>query len=180
MLFERNGGGWSQLGGAFNSGALAAGTSLRLVATGSNISFQQNGVTRISVTDTSITGGAPGMIAFGNSTADNWSGGSGSGGSTASYTVGGTVSGLSGTLVLQDNGGDDLSVSANGPFTFETSLRARHALQRDREVGSGRPECSMSNGSGAVDTANVSNVAVSSRTSPRRRVLTISTGRTAA
>ena len=34
------------------------------------------------------------------------------------YSVGGTVSGLSGTVVLQDNGGDDLSVGASGAFTF--------------------------------------------------------------
>ena len=40
----------------------------------------------------------------------------------ATYTVGGTVSGLSGTVVLQDNGGDNLSVTANGSFTFATSL----------------------------------------------------------
>ncbi len=40
------------------------------------------------------------------------------------YSVGGTVSGLSGTVVLQDNGGDDLSVAANGPFTFATKLAA--------------------------------------------------------
>ena len=39
---------------------------------------------------------------------------------TASFTVGGSVSGLSGTVVLQDNGGDDLSVTASGPFTFAT------------------------------------------------------------
>ena len=36
------------------------------------------------------------------------------------FTVGGTVSGLSGTVVLQDNGGDDLTVTANGSFTFAT------------------------------------------------------------
>jgi uncharacterized repeat protein (TIGR03803 family) len=35
------------------------------------------------------------------------------------YTVGGTVSGLSGTgLVLQDNGANNLSISQNGSFTF--------------------------------------------------------------
>ena len=38
-----------------------------------------------------------------------------------SFSVGGSVSGLSGTVVLQDNGGDDLSVTANGSFTFATS-----------------------------------------------------------
>ena len=41
-------------------------------------------------------------------------------GSLATFSVGGTVSGLSGTVVLQNNGGNDLSVSANGPFTFTT------------------------------------------------------------
>ena len=46
----------------------------------------------------------------------------GSGGDPASYSVGGTVSGLSGTVVLQDNGGDDLSVSGNGSFTFATPV----------------------------------------------------------
>jgi len=39
------------------------------------------------------------------------------------YTIGGTVSGLLGTgLVLQDNGGNNLSVSANGSFTFTTAI----------------------------------------------------------
>ncbi len=41
----------------------------------------------------------------------------------ASYTVGGTVTGLSGAaVVLQNNGADDLSLSADGPFTFATAL----------------------------------------------------------
>ena len=44
------------------------------------------------------------------------------GGGGTTYSVGGTVSGLSGTVVLQDNGGDNLSVSANGSFTFATQL----------------------------------------------------------
>jgi hypothetical protein len=45
----------------------------------------------------------------------------GSGSST--FTVGGTVAGLTGTgLVLQDNGGDNLAISASGPFTFKTAI----------------------------------------------------------
>ncbi len=37
-------------------------------------------------------------------------------------TVGGAVTGLVGTVVLQNNGGDNLSPSASGPFTFPTAL----------------------------------------------------------
>ena len=54
-------------------------------------------------------------------------GGSAGGGTTppppTTYTIGGTVSGLTGTgLVLQDNGGNNLSVSASGSFTFSTAV----------------------------------------------------------
>ena len=116
-LYKRTAGSWAQLGSSYSSGPLAAGTQLEVTAVGSTISFLVNGVQRISVTDTSFTGGAPGIMAYGSGTADNWSGGTAT---TAVYSVGGTVSGLSGTVVLQDNGGDDLSVTANGSFTFAT------------------------------------------------------------
>lgn len=38
------------------------------------------------------------------------------------YTVSGAVSGLNGTIVLQNNGGDDVTLVADGPFTFPTAL----------------------------------------------------------
>jgi len=43
---------------------------------------------------------------------------------TNSYTVGGVVTGLGSGLsvVLQDNGGDNLTVNANAPFTFATQV----------------------------------------------------------
>jgi hypothetical protein len=46
------------------------------------------------------------------------------GGPAPTYTVGGTVSGLtSGSLVLKNNNGDELTISANTPsFTFATAL----------------------------------------------------------
>jgi len=76
QLFKRSGvNSWTQLGSTYNSGPLAAGTQLKLMAVGSTISFLQNGVVRISVTDTSYTGGAPGITSFGTATADNWAGG---------------------------------------------------------------------------------------------------------
>ena len=56
MLFKRIGGGWTQLGSSYSSGALGAGTTLTLTATGSTLSFAQNGVARMTATDTSLTG----------------------------------------------------------------------------------------------------------------------------
>ena len=44
--------------------------------------------------------------------------------SNPTYSVGGGTSGLSGTVVLRDNGGDDLSLTANGSFTFATGSPA--------------------------------------------------------
>jgi hypothetical protein len=160
MLFKRINGAWTQLGSTYASGALPAGTSLTLTATGSTLTFAQNGVTRITATDTSLTGGAPGIIAYGTSTADNWSGGN----VVGTTTVGGTVSGLSGTVVLQDNGADNLSVSANGSFTFATALSSGQAYNVTVLTNPSGQQCSVSNGSGTAGSSNITNVTVSCTT----------------
>jgi hypothetical protein len=74
MLFLRNAGSWAVLG-SYSSGPLAAGTRLRLVAVGNTIAFLEDGVQRIGVSDSTLTGGAPGIVAFGNAVAGHWSGG---------------------------------------------------------------------------------------------------------
>jgi hypothetical protein len=158
MLFERGGGGWTQLGSTYSSGALAAGTQLQLKAVGSTISFLQNGVARISVTDTTLTGGSPGIMAVGTGQLDNWAGGSAIGGGT--YSVGGTVSGLSGTVVLQNNGGDNLTLGANGPFTFATQLAGGTNYSVTVRTNPTGQICSVSNGTGTLAAANVTNVNV--------------------
>ena len=56
------------------------------------------------------------------------------------YSIGGTVSGLSGTVVLQDNGGDDLSVSAQRRVHVRHQAPGRRRLQRDREDQPRRPD----------------------------------------
>ena len=77
------------------------------------------------------------------------------------YSVGGTVSGLSGTVVLQDNGADQLSVSASGSFTFATQLASGAAYNVTVQANPSGQTCTVSNGSGTVGSANVTNVAVS-------------------
>ena len=74
MLFLRNNGAWAQLGASVPVSALAAGTTLSLSVTGSTLTFADNGTTAITATDTTLTGGAPGIMANGLATATNWSG----------------------------------------------------------------------------------------------------------
>ena len=84
----------------------------------------------------------------------------------ATYSVGGTVSGLSGTVVLQDNGGDDLSVGTSGAFTFATALATGSAYNVTVKTNPAGQTCSVANGSGTVGTANITNVAVTCTAAP--------------
>ena len=160
-LYKRTAGTFTQLGSSYGSEPLPAGTKLTLSAQGSTIAFQQNGTTRISVTDTTLTGGTPGIMTYDTGTADNWTGGTGSPPPLTTYSIGGTVSGLSGTVVLQDNGGDDLSVSANGAVTFATKLPTGAAYNVTVKTNPAGQTCTVAGGSGTVGSANVTNVAVS-------------------
>ena len=81
------------------------------------------------------------------------------------YSVGGTVSGLTGTVVLQDNGGDNLSLSANGPFTFATALAGGAAYNVTVQTNPTGQTCAVTSGSGTIASANITNVTVSCTTS---------------
>jgi hypothetical protein len=76
------------------------------------------------------------------------------------YTVGGTVSGLLGTVVLQDNGGDDLNVDASGPFTFATSLVRGASYVVTVKTQPAGQLCSVGSGTGTVAAADVTSVSV--------------------
>ena len=79
-------------------------------------------------------------------------------------TVGGSVSGLSGSgLVLQNNGGDDLGISVNGDFTFATALASGETYNVTVLVQPSSPNqvCSVTNGSGTMANADVTDVSVS-------------------
>jgi hypothetical protein len=80
------------------------------------------------------------------------------------YTVGGTVNGLSGSgLVLEDNGSDDLPVSADGSFTFASSLAvgSPYAVIVKTQPTNPAQSCGLTNASGSIGSANVNNVTVS-------------------
>jgi len=75
-------------------------------------------------------------------------------------TIGGTISGLTGTVVLKNNGGDSLTISANGTFKFATPLG--YGSTYLVTIGS-QPSgytCSISSGSGTLSGSNISNIAV--------------------
>lgn len=78
-----------------------------------------------------------------------------------SYTIGCTVSGLVGSgLELQNNGVDDLSISADGDFTFATKINNDAAYNVTVGTQPTGQTCVVSNASGAVDGSNVTNVSV--------------------
>ena len=82
--------------------------------------------------------------------------------STTSFTISGTLSGLAPTttVTLVDNATDQITLSANGPFTFPTPLAtgATYAVTVLSQPTSGT--CTVSNGTGMVSTSNVTNIAV--------------------
>ena len=76
------------------------------------------------------------------------------------YTVGGTISGLDGTLVLQNNGGNSRTAYANGSFTFFSSLADGTAYNVTVSRQPLRQTCTVYNGSGTIRAANVTNIQV--------------------
>jgi len=86
----------------------------------------------------------------------------GGGGGTSTYTVGGTVSGLtSGSLVLKNNNGDDLTISANSTsFTFTTAQASGAAYSVTAGTRPSRLACDITNNTGTIAGANVTGVTI--------------------
>ncbi len=82
------------------------------------------------------------------------------------YTVGGTVSGLTGTLVLQDNGADDRALSSSGTFTFSAPLASGATYSVTVKTHPSGQICSIANGSGTIGGANITDIAVTCAGSP--------------
>ncbi len=88
------------------------------------------------------------------------SGGSGSGGSST-YTIGGTISGLTGSgLVLATNGQTVTTTANSTSFTFPTAVASGTSYSVTVNTQPTGETCTVANGSGTVGTSNVTNVQV--------------------
>jgi 6-phosphogluconolactonase len=82
---------------------------------------------------------------------------------TGDYGVGGSVTGLSGNgLILELNGESELSIEANGAFTFPGSLSSGtpYSVTIKNQPAVRREICTVTNGSGMVGTTGLGNVSV--------------------
>jgi len=86
---------------------------------------------------------------------------------TNSFTIGGQVTGLAGTgLVLRNNGGDNLSITGNGGFTFPTPIAsgATFSVSVATQPSGPTQTCTITAGSGTVGNGNVTTVMVNCST----------------
>jgi 6-phosphogluconolactonase (cycloisomerase 2 family) len=99
---------------------------------------------------------------------------------TNTYTVGGTVTGLSSPgLVLQNNAGSDLTIAGPGAFTFPVALAsgATYAVTVKTQPGGGPAQnCTVASASGTITSAAVSSVAVTCTTLTAKFLYTANTG----
>lgn len=84
------------------------------------------------------------------------------------YTVGGTLTGLDAgkTLVLRNNGANNLSLNVNGTFTFAASLAGGATYSVSVQTHPAGQVCTMANANGTIGSANVTDVNVSCAISP--------------
>lgn len=78
----------------------------------------------------------------------------------STYTVGGSVTGLNGTLVLQNNSGDDETITTNEDFTFDTALADAASYEVTVSSDPNLQTCTVSSGTGVIDGGNVIDVTV--------------------
>jgi len=89
------------------------------------------------------------------------------GGNRASgpFTIGGKLSGASGPITLQNNYGDDLTISKNGEFTFDTALDDNESYLITIATLPVGQTCTATKVSGVTAGANITSVNVSCQTS---------------
>lgn len=77
------------------------------------------------------------------------------------FKVGGTITGLSGSLTLQLNGAQDLTRSDNGPFSFPLAVDDQSTYRVALTATPAEQDCTLQGGTGQVNGADVTSVQVS-------------------
>ena len=104
-------------------------------------------------------------------------GGSPSSSSSAAFSVGGTVSGLSGgDLILINNEMDALSVSSDGPFKFTLTSSGGGVYSVLIATQPPGQVCTVTNPSGVIALASITNINVACSTSPEATLYAFSGG----
>lgn len=90
------------------------------------------------------------------------------GGAAAPVAVSGTLSGLAAgsSIILTDNGGDLLTLTANGSFTFSARLSAGSTYNVQVKMPPSAEYCIVANASGTIGSTDVTNVAVTCSPTP--------------
>jgi Lactonase, 7-bladed beta-propeller len=78
------------------------------------------------------------------------------------HTIGGTISGVSGTLVLENNGRDALTLTSDGPFRFPLAIPSgsSYDVTTKSATGSQSQACSFTNAIGTVADSDINNVTI--------------------
>lgn len=76
------------------------------------------------------------------------------------FTVGGNVAGLKGTLTLQVNGANDLTIVADGPYVLDVSFENNATYAVTVHTRPSNQNCNLANPSGTITEANVADVDV--------------------
>jgi hypothetical protein len=76
------------------------------------------------------------------------------------YTLGGTVNGLTGSVVLENGGGNSITLAANGAFTFPGSTASGTAYSVTVGSQPANQTCTISHGSAIVENGNVTDIGV--------------------
>jgi len=79
---------------------------------------------------------------------------------TPTFTIGGTVVGVTGPIALQNSNGTNVIVPEDGSFTFGTQMVSTALYKVTVAVPPNSQVCTVTNGSGTVGVADISNVRV--------------------
>ncbi|MCG6194413.1 hypothetical protein LFX25_14290 [Leptospira sp. FAT2] len=78
----------------------------------------------------------------------------------AMYFVGGTITGLSGNLILENNGGDSTTISANGSFKMTTPIADASSFNVSMTGQPSGQTCYIASPSGTIATADATSVLI--------------------